>query len=199
MKSNLNLLHFGNKMFVDRELNDKKQTKFGIWYYNADLYSSFISYKKIEPYFDDYYKVYKAYLSKYNEPTKKSFFSNNKAKKMSELTEILTLVDKKSIKLIELVEFFKSELVLSYQDFEKSDVVKLGETEITSQTDDATALTDSVEQIDYEKKLFTELAKVKRKLKNEYRDEIEEIKNKEVADQKTKKDDLDDERRRILG
>ena len=195
MKSNLSLLHQGNKMFLENELTIKEKTIFGIWYYNnTDLYSGYKSFRKIDSYFENYYNLCKTYMSKYNEPTKKSFFANNKAKKMNELADILSLVNNKSIALIELIEFFQSELIENYKDVEKvKETIVEGKVGVDK-------LNNSVKPIDYEIELFNELAKVKRKLENEHKNEIEKLKKKSIINKKnTKKDGLDDERRRILG
>ena len=69
MKSNLSLLHQGNKMFLENEFTIKEKTIFGIWYYNnTDLYSRYKSFRKIDSYFENYYNLCKTYISKYNEP-----------------------------------------------------------------------------------------------------------------------------------
>ena len=203
--SNTRLMHQGNKLFTSHANQDLKQPKFAKWYYGeGQIYKDVESYKIIEKYYKSSFDAYLAYNKLYKSPVKKGFFSS-KTKHNNELNGLIYDFQEKIKILIKSVEFFKKRLVELPLNQEISvSTPAIAKTTInTNKKDNKNTLVE----IDYEKKLYQEVAKVKKQLEQEYQLRIEAEKttlNSKITltsekGKSIQKDiDIDEEMRRIL-
>ena len=203
--ANTRLMHQGNKLFKNHANQDLKQPKFAEWYYGeGQVYKDVESYKIIEKYYKSSFEAYVAYDELYKSPVKKGFFSG-KTKRNNELHELIYNFQEKINILIKSVEFFKKRLLeLPLKQEISVSTPIIADTTINTNEKDTN---NTLAEIDYEKKLYQEVAKVKKQLEKEYLLRIEAEKatlNSKITltNEKGKsiqKDiDIDEEMRRIL-
>ena len=198
--SNTSLMHQGNKLFSSHADQDLKQPKFAKWYYGEGMiYASLESYKIIEKYYKNCFEAYVAYNKLYRTPVKKGFFTSN-TKRNNELGSLIYDFQEKINVLIKSVEFFKKRLLA----LPLKQEITLPKPIIAKTTIDTKNSNKTAAEIDYEKKLYKEVAKVKNKLEQEYQSRIEAEKATLNSITLTSKkggntqNDIDEEIRRIL-
>lgn len=112
--ANVEQLHYGNTMFLNANPSEGDKTEFANWYYGeGQTFSSFDAFKQLEPFYNEMYALYDNYISIFNEPAKKSLFSNQVEKKQKKLEEYFENIKQTSRKLIKSVEIFEDKLKTS--------------------------------------------------------------------------------------
>ncbi len=243
--SNVEQMHNGIQMFSKENDLDRKNSDFAKWYYGeGQTFSSFETFTVLEIFYDDMFDLFLDYTNLNNTPVKKGLFSSNAEKRKSELTGVFNNLRRAGRKLIKSVDIFEEKLVksplfdnsieLSFDtnsDASELDSVvehKKEETQldlsvdIDEKSDDEVSKTvTDTSEVNFEKRLQEEVAKIKKQLEEEFVDNQDNISSKStkventesIADSETKSKvnpklksgnkktpdiDLDEEIRRIL-
>ncbi len=109
--SHVEQLHNGIQMFSKENDLDRKNTDFAKWYYDeGQIFSSFDTFRTLEPFYNEMYDVYIDYTELRNKPVKKGLFTNHAEKRKNELDELFVALRKNARKLIKSVEIFEENI-----------------------------------------------------------------------------------------
>lgn len=132
--SNIEQMHKGIKMFSEENTLLKEDTLFGKWYLGeGQVFSSFESFRAIEEPYTNLYNQFINYLELYHKPVTKSFFSNQKEKRKTELAIQFNSLRENKDKLLELVTSFEDNLkqsLLFKDDFKREEKVKKNQEQV---------------------------------------------------------------------
>ena len=209
--SNVEQMHSGIQMFSKENDLDRNNTDFAKWYYGeGQTFTSFETFTVLEIFYDEMYDLFHNYTNLNNTPVKKGLFSSNVEKRKSELTKIFNNLRKAARKLIKSTEIFEEKLVKSplfdnaiELSYEADSDVPHKDAEIENnktgtdtrldflfdsdeKSDDAISKHKAdTNEVDFEKRLQEEVAKIKKQLEEDFASSQEKISSKNTKAEKT--------------